>query len=286
MVKLPEMCKNIPDQIFQSEVEVVVEEKGFGITFFRALSPFLMFFGGSMFKDFLFPGVLPYALVRRDRCHIINMLVPVANILGPLVLFSDESRLIPRWTQVFNSFWALLILMILVGVSAFMAIHSRVRLFRSFINSAEQVSYSTLILVFCNGFMDPLSFAGVAKIVKKGFENEFKYDINDVAKNGSEGTNKEIINSDERKSKITRVEGSNSLLTVHILSALFMRFVFSKLSVGYNDTRVSLGYCLPKFRPNHRMSRRNTGWYIFRQTFIRAWKDTGSDFKLDVKKYL
>nr|PVC54182.1 hypothetical protein MACL_00003256 [Theileria orientalis] len=265
---------------------------GFGITFFRALSPFLMFFGGSMFKDFLFPGVLPYALVRRDRCHIINMLVPVANILGPLVLFFVESfRSFQKWTPVFNSFWALLILMILVGVSAFMAIHSRVRLFRSFINSAEQVSYSTLILVFCNGFMDPLSFAGVAKIVKRGFENETEHEISNVAKNGSEGTNSgntgyQNDGTNGPELKITRVEGSNSLLTVHILSALFMRFVFSKLSVGYNETRVSLGYCLPKFRPNHRMSRRNTGWYIFRQTFIRAWKDTGSDFKLDVKKYL
>ncbi|UKK01468.2 hypothetical protein MACK_002282 [Theileria orientalis] len=254
-------------------VELVVIEKGFAITFCKALSPFLMFFGGSMFKDFLFPGVLPYALLRRDRCHTINMLVPVANFFGPLVLFFAESFYsFPRWTPFFNGFWALLILMILVSVSAFMAIHSRSRLFRGFINAGFEVGAFTLMLVFCNGFLDPLSFAGVAKIVKRGFKDVKP----EIAKDDSE----------EGKTKKTRIEGSNSLLTVHMLSALFMRFVFSKLSVGYNDTRVSLGYCLPKFRPIHRMSKFNTGWYIFRQTFIRAWKDVGSDLKMDVMQYL
>ncbi|UKJ89318.2 hypothetical protein MACJ_002566 [Theileria orientalis] len=287
-IKPSQDCIEIPSG---TNVEVVVEEKGFGITFYRALSPFLMFFGGSMFKDFLFPGVLPYALVRRDRCHTINMLVPVANILGPIVLFVDESRLFPKWTPYFDGFWSLLILMIMVAVSAFMTIHSRAAIFRGFINSPVKVAYLTLTLVFCNGFMDPLSFAGVAKMVKKGFESETKEEniklLEKFPQNGgSRDNNSQTTSSEENKSKVKKFEGNNSLLTVHVLSALFMRFVFSKSSVGYNDTRVSLGYCLPKFRPNHKMSKHNTRWYIFRQTFIRAWKDTGSDFKLDVKKYL
>ncbi|UKK01794.2 hypothetical protein MACK_001147 [Theileria orientalis] len=249
-----------------------VEEKGFFETLFKALSPFSMFFGGSMFKDFLFPGVLPYALLLRDRCHIINMFVPVSNMLGPAFLFCLEYYDgFPEWTPVFNVFWVLVIPMIIIFVCSFLAMHSRIRIFRRMINSRQYIIHLTLTLVCCNGFLDPLSFGGVAKIVKQGFKNDSKSDI--TSGRGSEPDKPEF-------------EGSNSLLAVHILSALFMRFVFSKLSVGYNDTRVSLGYCLPKFRPIHRMSKFNTGWYIFRQTFIRAWKDVGSDLKMDVKQYL
>ncbi|UVC49824.1 hypothetical protein MACK_003436 [Theileria orientalis] len=65
-----------------------------------------------------------------------------------------------------------------------------------------------------------------------------------------------------------------------------MRSFFNRLSVGYTDVRVSLGYHLPKFRPKHRMSKSNVRWYIFRQTFIIAWKDMKSDVTLDIKKYL
>ncbi|UKJ90687.2 hypothetical protein MACJ_001621 [Theileria orientalis] len=244
-----------------------VKEKGFLETLYRAISPFAMFFGGSIFKDFLFPGVLPYALLLRDRCHTINMIVPVSNMVGPVFLFCLEYYGgFPKWTPIFNVFWVFVIPMIIIFVCSFLAIHSRNRMFRRIINSKNYVIHLTLTLVCCNGFLDPLSFGGVAKIVKTGFDQHHG--------KGWGGNPPEIE------------EGSNSILTLHILSALFMRFVFSKLSVGYNNTRVSLGYCLPKFRPIHRMSKFNTGWYIFRQTFIRAWKDTGSDLKMDVKQYL
>ncbi|BAM40530.1 conserved hypothetical protein [Theileria orientalis strain Shintoku] len=255
------------DDSSSGSVVRVVKERGFGETLCKALSPFSMFFGGSIFKDFLFPGVLPYALLLRDRCHFINMLVPVSNMVGPVFLFCLEYYDgFPRWTPVFNTFWLFVIPMIMIFVSSFLAMHSRISFFRRMINSRNYIIHLTLTLVCCNGFLDPLSFGGVAKIVKTGF---------DQYSDRIRGDNPPDIE-----------EGSNSILTLHILSALFMRFVFSKLSVGYNDTRVSLGYALPKFRPIHRMSKFNAGWYIFRQTFIRAWKDAGSDFKMDIKQYL
>ncbi|UKJ90838.2 hypothetical protein MACJ_001773 [Theileria orientalis] len=239
----------------------VKEEKGFGRTFADAISPFMMFFVGSMFKDFLYPGVLPYALLKRDICHIINMLVPVSNMIGPVVLFFLEiAEVFPIWEPSYNWFWVFAIPMAMTFVLSFMPIHTRIPFFRSIINSRIKVMYMTLGVVFCNGFLDPLSFGGVAKVVKPQFRGK--------ARNG------------------TLKYGDNRLITFHAILALFMRFVFSKISVGYNDTRVSLGYCLPKFRPLHRMSKHNTFWYILRQTFKTAWKDTGSDFSMNIKNYL
>ncbi|UVC54436.1 hypothetical protein MACJ_003983 [Theileria orientalis] len=241
--------------------------KGFIETFFDAFSPFFMFFAGSMFKDFLFPGVLPYALLHRDKCHIINMLVPVANLIGPIFLFVLESlELFKQWTATYNVFWLLAIPMGLIFAYSMMAIHTRNPSARRIANSRARVMMITLGVVFGNGFLDPLSFGGVAKVVKP------ERDSDQTEHNDSTGH--EIV------------QGDNSLITFHAILALFMRFVFSKLSVGYNDTRVSLGYVIPKFRPNHRMSKKNLAWYLIRQTFKRAGKDAITDFMKNIQNYL
>ncbi|UKK02844.2 hypothetical protein MACK_002941 [Theileria orientalis] len=249
--------------------------KGFTDTFFDAFSPFFMFFAGSMFKDFLFPGVLPYALLHRDRCHIINMFVPVANMIGPVTLFIFESiGKFDSWTNCYSVFWILSIPMGAIFIFSMLAIHTRIPMARRIANSRNRVMLITLGVVFGNGFLDPLSFGGVAKVVRP----EKKAITNGVAENAeSSGTS-----SSPRYDN----EGDNRVITFHAFFSLFMRFVFSKLSVGYNDTRVRLGYYIPKFRPNHRMSKRNLAWYIIRQTFKMAWKDTGSDFKMNIQRYL
>ncbi|UKK02854.1 hypothetical protein MACK_002951 [Theileria orientalis] len=241
--------------------------KSFIETFFSAFSPFMMFFAGSMFKDFLFPGVLPYALLHRDRCHIINMLVPVANLIGPIVLFVLESLdLFKQWTASYNVFWLLAIPMGVIFAFSMLAIHTRSPLTLRIANSRGRVMMITLGVVFGNGFLDPLSFGGVAKVVKPEADSDRSV--------LSDSTGNELV------------QGDNSLITFHAILALFMRFIFSKLSVGYNDTRVSLGYHIPKFRPNHRMSKRNLAWYLFRQTFKRAAKDAITDFRKNIQNYL
>ncbi|BAM41879.1 conserved hypothetical protein [Theileria orientalis strain Shintoku] len=240
------------------------DKKDFFGTLTKAYSPFSMFFAGSMFKDFLFPGVLPYAVLHRDKCHIINMLVPIANMIGPISLYTLESiKSFKKWETQFDCFWVLVIPMLGIFICSMMAIHKKNSRANLIINSKKLVLIITIMLILCNSYLDPLSFGGVAKTVKPQSE--------------SEGAEKKSNN---------KKRGDDSVITFHLILALFMRFIFSKLSVGYNDTRVSLGYHLPKFRPNHKMPKSNIGWYFIRETFRRAWRDTGSDFKMNIKEYL
>ncbi|UKK02855.1 hypothetical protein MACK_002952 [Theileria orientalis] len=236
-----------------------------GMNFFttlgKASSPFLLFFAGSMFKDFLFPGVLPYAVLHRDQCHIINMLVPIANMVGPISLFTMElNDKFKEWKDEFNCFWLLVLPMLGIFIFSMKAIHTKDVNTNVIINSKGLVLIITIILILCNSYLDPLSFGGVAKTVKPQTTGK-----------GTENNNN---------------AGDDSVITFHLILALFMRFIFSKLSVGYNDTRVRLGYHLPKFRPNHKMAQSNVGSYFIRETFRRAWHDTGSDFKMNIKEYL
>ncbi|BAM41881.1 conserved hypothetical protein [Theileria orientalis strain Shintoku] len=256
-----------PSASYEHQTISQPKTKGFITTFFDAFSPFMMFFAGSMFKDFLFPGVLPYAVLHRDKCHIINMLVPVANLIGPIILFVLESLdLFKKWTGTYNVFWLLAIPMGVIFAYSMLAIHTRNPLARRIANSRARVMIITLGVVFGNGFLDPLSFGGVAKVVKPERITD---------------------ESGSRDSTGQEVElGDNSLITFHAILALFMRYIFSKLSVGYNDTRVSLGYIIPKFRPNHKMSKRNLAWYLCRQTFKRAVIDAITDFQKNIQNYL
>ncbi|UVC54385.1 hypothetical protein MACJ_003927 [Theileria orientalis] len=196
----------------------------FGETFSRVASPFFMYSAGSTLFDTVHPGVIPYALLPTKKCHLINMMSPIANLTGPLVLFALETA----------------------------AVHTRIPSARKIINNRPRVLAMTFSGALANSFMDPLSFSGVAKILFVP-----KNHIPDLG-----------------------------VLLLHELFCMVVRYFNDKLSVGYNVVRTSLGYVLPKFRPNHRMSKWNTFWYVLKQTFRKAIRDARSDLKLDVKKYL
>ncbi|UKJ87580.1 hypothetical protein MACJ_000015 [Theileria orientalis] len=63
----------------------------FGVTFSKVASPFFMYSAGSTLFDTVHPGVIPYALLPTKKCHLINMMSPIANLTGPLVLFALET---------------------------------------------------------------------------------------------------------------------------------------------------------------------------------------------------
>nr|PVC50914.1 hypothetical protein MACL_00001933 [Theileria orientalis] len=122
-------------------------------------------------------------------------------------------------------------------------------------NSKPIVMIMTLILIVYYSFLYALSYAGVPKVVHTSFN----------------GTNK---------------IGNKSVITCNVICTMLYRFFFSKIAVGYNHTRVNLGYHLPKFRPIHRMSKSNVAWYFIRNTFRRAGNDTIEDFRMNIKDYL
>ncbi|UVC49827.1 hypothetical protein MACK_003439 [Theileria orientalis] len=206
------------------------EKAGFFKTFSDAFSPLMMFALGSMFKDFLYPGTLPYAILERSKSHMINMMASAIYPIGSLTLFLLERHgHFEDWTN-YDAFWLLLIPTLIITTFTFMAIHTRIPSAMSIRNSQSVVMIMTLSLIVYHSYMYQLSFTGVAKIVQP--------------KSGKNGDD------------------------------------------GYNVTRVSLGYHLPKYRPNHRMSKYNTFWYIITNMFRKAGRDTISDFKMNIRHYL
>ncbi|BAM41635.1 hypothetical protein TOT_040000016 [Theileria orientalis strain Shintoku] len=229
------------------------ERWSFGTTFSKVASPFFMYSAGSTLFDTVHPGVIPYALLPTKKCHLINMMSPIANLTGPLTLFALETAgLYNDWNSSFNAGWLFTIPMIIISVYSILAVHTRIPSARIIINNRPRVLAMTFSGALGNSFMDPLSFSGVAKIlfVPKGH-------IPDLG-----------------------------VLLLHELFCMVVRYFNDKLSVGYNVVRTSLGYVFPKFRPNHRMSKWNTFWYVLKQTFRKAIRDARSDLNLDVKKYL
>ncbi|BAM39724.1 conserved hypothetical protein [Theileria orientalis strain Shintoku] len=225
----------------------------FGTTFSKVASPFFMYSAGSTLFDTVHPGVIPYALLPTKKCHLINMMSPIANLTGPLTLFALETAgLYNDWEPAFDAGWLFTIPMIIISVYSILAVHTRIPSARIIINNRPRVLAMTFSGALGNSFMDPLSFSGVAKILF-------------VPKNHLPDL---------------------GVLLLHELFCMVVRYFNDKLSVGYNVVRTSLGYVFPKFRPNHRMSKWNTFWYVLKQTFRKAIRDARSDLNLDVKKYL
>ncbi|UKK00365.2 hypothetical protein MACK_000437 [Theileria orientalis] len=233
--------------------KIEVKVHSFMDTFTVAASPFFMYSAGSILFDTVHPGVIPYALLTTEKCHLINMVSPVANLTGPLVLFILETAgKYDNWNPSFDSAWLFTVPMTIVFVYSLLSVHSRIPSARKIINNRPRVLAMTFTGALGNSFMDPLSFSGVAKLlfVSKDFIPHL------------------------------------GVLLAHELYCITIRYFNDKLSVGYNVVRNSLGYVFPKFRPNHRMSKWNTFWYVLKQTFRKAIRDARSDLKLDVKKYL
>ncbi|UKK01437.2 hypothetical protein MACK_002251 [Theileria orientalis] len=228
----------------------------FGETMGEALSPFLMFPAGSMFKDFLYPGVLPYALLQRDKCHIINKISTVLYGMGSVTLFIlEKAGAFNKWNSFYDGFWVIIVIFTVISTYTFMAIHTRIPSATKIRNSKPIVMTMTLTLIFYYSYLYTLSYAGVPKVVHTAFEGRNKI-------------------------------GNKAVITCNVICTMTYRFIFSKIAVGYNHTRVALGYHLPKFRPNHRMSKSNVAWYFIRNTFSRAGHDTIEDFRMNIRDYL
>lgn len=234
-------------------IQKIRKHRDFIYTFGRTFSPFFMLSVGCLLFDIPFPGILPFSFLPREKCHMITMILPIANISGPVLLCSLETAdKFRQWGPEFDTGWILAIPMVVIFIYAFLAIHTRIPSAKAIRNSRPRVLSMTFISAFCYSFLDPLSFAGVAKVIF--LSEDF---IGDVG-----------------------------VLMAHQFFCQAIRFIYLKISVGYNVTRIGLGYKYPKFRPNHRMSKSNAFWYIFKNTFKKAAKDTINEFRMSIKDYL
>ncbi|UKJ89857.2 hypothetical protein MACJ_003111 [Theileria orientalis] len=213
------------------------------------ISLFLMFLTASMVKNFLFPGVLPYAVLDRARCHSVNMVLPVVSMVPPCVLFIFYSRcteICKKWNWILDLFWIFMVPELISLIYALYTVHRKVFFTTEFSGSHVTVFLTTSLLMFSYGFIESMAI------------NHYQLAINQ----------------------------SESLITYHYILSTFYSFLFSKLSVGYNCARVEYEYCLTPFYPTYKKGTASSITFWVRDVLRRAYKDVCGDFRLNIQDYL
>ncbi|UKJ89859.2 hypothetical protein MACJ_003113 [Theileria orientalis] len=223
----------------------------------NSFSPLMMCFVTMMMKNILFPGLLPYGLLERDKSHIVNMSITPVGLTGTSIVHAlkkNVDSINRRWKWYWHLLWFLAIPPAIIFYKTLESLHPRSSSARSkIINNRVAVLVMALVFHFCHSLIESSGYLGVVSNVKY---------CNKVRERGR------------------KMVSTNQLL------AEIIHFIFYKIAIGYNVTRISLGYHLPKFRPNHRMSRHNLFVYILRETFVRGYDDFIKDFKMNIREYI
>ncbi|BAM41889.1 conserved hypothetical protein [Theileria orientalis strain Shintoku] len=200
------------------------------------VSVFLMFMTASLVRNFLFPGVLPYSVLSRGKCHSVNMVLPVVSIVPPCVLFvfySECTDLCKKSYWVRNLFWIFMIPQLISLIYALYTVHRKVLFNTEFSGSHVTVFLTTSLLMFSYGFIESMAI------------NHYQMAINP----------------------------SESLITYHYIVSTFYSFLFSRLSVGYNCARVEYDYCLTPFYPTYKKGAASSITFWIRDVLRRAYND-------------
>ncbi|UKK02848.2 hypothetical protein MACK_002945 [Theileria orientalis] len=223
----------------------------------NSFSPLMMCLVTLMMKNILFPGLLPYGLLERDKSHIVNMFITPVGLAGTSIvhgLKKNVASINRRWEWYWHFLWFLAIPPAIIFYKTLESLHPSSSSARSkIINNRTAVLVMALVFHFCHSLIESAGYLGVVSNVKY---------CNEVRERG-----RKMVSTNQLLGEITH-------------------FIFYKIAVGYNVTRISLGYHLPKFRPNHRMSRYNLCAYILRETFVRGFDDFIRDFKMNIRDYI
>ncbi|UKK02846.2 hypothetical protein MACK_002943 [Theileria orientalis] len=214
------------------------------------ISLFLLFMVASLVKNFLFPGVLPYAVLDREKCHSVNMVLPMVSLVPPCVMFVFYTKCTEsckKWNWTKDVFWILTVPQFISLIYALYTVHRKVLFTTEFSGSHVTVFLTTSLLMFSYGFIESLAI------------NEYQL----VIKTQSE-----------------------SMITYHYIVSTFYSFLFSKLSVGYNCARVEYEYCLTPFYPTYKKGTASSFTFWVRDVIRRAYNDVCGDFRLNIQEYL
>ncbi|BAM41887.1 conserved hypothetical protein [Theileria orientalis strain Shintoku] len=240
-----------------TEEKIKETEPSFWTHLGNSFSPLMMSIVTMMMKNILFPGLLPYGLLERDKSHIINMVITPMGLMGTSIVHAlkkNVDSINKRWEWYWHLLWLLAIPPAVIFYTTLDSMHPRSSAARSkIINNRNAVLAMAVVFHFCHSLIEAAGYLGVVSNVKH---------CNEVRERGK------------------KMVSTNQLL------AEIIHFIFYKISVGYNVTRIGLGYHLPKFRPTHRMSREHLYTYIVRETFVKGFDDFINDFKMNIRDQL
>ncbi|XP_953297.1 uncharacterized protein TA10660 [Theileria annulata] len=251
----PFKCLNFKKYEYRKDMYKHRGKKRFKHHLSNVLYLFVLLIITFFFMNILYPGVLPYGLLDRDKCHLINLLIPVSLLVGSLsIYFMNEYWCVFKrhFATSVHLFLLLLVPLIFIAIYSIGALHIEEFHARSIKGSRTIVLLLTLSLLFCCNILQSLSYVGMANYVKKS------------------GNTPESL----------------AVLTFHNLMANIFRYVSSKMAVGYTTCRVENEYALKVFHPTYRMNPIECTCFWVGESCRRAYKDILNDFKLDIDKYV
>ncbi|XP_953529.1 uncharacterized protein TA10475 [Theileria annulata] len=226
------------------------------VSFRKALCPFLMIVPTCFFKDFLYPSILPFALLLRSESHYINIVTNIFHIVFCLAIFFIylySFNIMDYVWDYFDYLWLISIIPSTILIITLLAIHTKIGVFHRITLSLRKVFVLSLFYVLCFTVMESISYVCVADYVYK--------------KSGDPTHNLKY-------------------LLFHHLLALFCSYIFSKLSVGYNHTRIELGHVAPYYQTELDLTNLQVFWFLIRGTFKSTFRDILFFARTDIREYL
>lgn len=233
------------------------QEPSIGRHIINALSPLLMCVIPQAIKCFLWPGLLPYSILKRERCHIINMLVTPVSIMGTFAIHCLKLRVSSirqRWAWYWHLFWLFVIPEVAVFFCTLVALHfPDTQLSRSIIDSVPAASILVFALYTCYPILDSLGYLGVTANVKH---------------------NGETLNNGLK------------VVTTNQLLYLFVNVISYKMSVGYSITRNSFFGSTPCYIPTEGMTSLSAIWFWISSTVSNGYRDFIEEFNFNIREYV
>eukprot|EP00375_Theileria_parva_P001620 XP_764293.1 hypothetical protein [Theileria parva strain Muguga] len=225
-------------------------EPGFFRQLRNSISPFLMCLISIMLKNTISPGILPYALLDRDKCHKINMAIIPMGLLGAFAIHFLKVKvksINEKWTWRWHLMWIFIIPCVVIFIITFAALHSDGALSNAIINSQKSVLWMAVFFFFCFAFVESLGYLGV---------------VSNVKHNG-------------------KVYGNGlKVVSTNQFSGYVTGFLFYKISVGYNVTR-SFATIPPEVTGSFIRF-----LYWIRESLHGAFSDFIKDFQMNIKEYI
>uniref|UniRef100_A0A3B0N275 Uncharacterized protein n=1 Tax=Theileria annulata TaxID=5874 RepID=A0A3B0N275_THEAN len=251
--------KSIKDLKSSYSIINETEEKLKNLLFFKfikALYPFLMIVPTCFFKHFLYPSILPFALLMRSESHYINIATNIFHIVFCLAIFFlylySYDYMDYVW-KYFDYVWLISIIPFTILIITLLAIHTKIGIFHRITLSLRKVFVLSLFYVLSFTVMESISYVCVADYVY----NRTEYPAHNL----------------------------KYLLYQHLL-ALTCSYVFSKLSVGYNHTRIELGHVAPYYQTELELTDLEIFWFLIKGTFKSTFRDILFLARTDIREYL
>ncbi|UVC50134.1 hypothetical protein MACK_004004 [Theileria orientalis] len=217
----------------------------------NCISPILMSVATLIMNNMISPGLLPYALLERDKCHKINMSGIPMGVAGCLVVHiikKNIDSLNTKWTWHWHAFWLCAIPPFVVFILTFVALHTSTAVAAAIYNSQNAVLGMAIMFFFFHPMVETLGFVGVVSNVRH---------LGKVMERGVK------------------------VITTNLFFTYIIGFTAYKVSVGYNVMRTTI-----ELQPDASLDTVPRLFYWVMSSFRYGFRDFVNEFRLNIKEYI